>query len=166
MRNSLLLVGFLLAAAVPRARAEKGRADALKNVVNAFPALNPAADPDYMNEFGDPIPDQLAKCRYKPDETESIEKLVALFDQYISLDKQDKSGLLAAIKRDFPDMKTGDYLGLKMGIMAAPDVTKSALINESCPLLLKQHYDNGARRADLIKVIDQNRAALEAAKAK
>jgi hypothetical protein len=161
MRKNLLALA-VLAAASP-AFAEVGRADALKGIVGGFADANPAADPSYMDLIGDTLPEALSKCRYDAAETKSIERLVALFDKYITMDKQDKSGLRAAIRKEFPDMSFGDFVSLSAGIAAAPDVTKGALVSTSCPLLLQMHYRNGASKRDLADAIERERVRLESA---
>lgn len=164
------VAALALFAGVRRAAAEPGRYDALKALIDALPAQNPGADPDYMNTFGDNIPAQLTSCRWQPDEMEAIDRILALFDKHRTDDGYDKKGLIEDLGRlpDFAgrdkDPKARkDFSDLKFGIGIAPDMTKASLINADCRAMLRQHFDNGATRELLSGVLVHDKFGLDAA---
>ncbi len=165
--SAALLLGVAFAG---RAAAEPGRAAALTALVSALPDKNPNEDPGYLDVAGYTLPDQLAACRWDEAQTASIERLVRLFDKYITLDGGGKDALLKAIAQlpDFADkakdpQQAKNFAQLSLGVRLAPDMTKAHLVNEACKLLLRMHFDNGASKAQLADAVAKAKPALDAA---
>lgn len=170
MERLLFAVLLLLPCLADRAAAEPGRVAALNTLVAALPDKNPNDDPSYLDVISFTLPDQLASCRWDPSETAAIERLVKLFDKYITLDGGGKDALLKAIAQlpDFADKakdkeQAKNYSQLALGIRLAPDMTKAHLVNEACPLLIKMHFTNGASKAQLADAVAKAKAQLDAA---
>lgn len=172
MKNAALAVA-LLSIPAARAAAEPGRYAALKSLAAALPEKSASDDPAYLDAVaGFGLPDQLAACRWGAEETAAVERLVRLFDKYLTPTGGGKDALLKAIGQlpDFADRahdkrQEQNYAKLSLGIRLAPDITKAHLVNAACKTLLKTHFENGASRAQLAAAIDQNKAALDAAPA-
>jgi hypothetical protein len=170
MERILLAVLVSLPCLAIRAAAEPGRHAALSAMVAALPDKNPNDDPSYFDVIGYNLPDQLAACRWEPTQTKTIERLVKLFDKYITLEGGGKDELLKAIAQlpEFADKahdkeQARNYSQLSLGIHLAPDMTKAHLINEACPLLIKMHFTNGASKAQLADAVAKAKAQLDAA---
>ena len=67
------------------------------------------------------------------------------------------------IDKDKDPEQARNFARLSMGIRLAPDMTKAHLVSESCKLLLRMHYDNGASKTQLAAAVAKAKPALDAA---
>jgi hypothetical protein len=170
MKRMILIAAVAVFAAASRASAEPGRFDALKSLIDALPAQNPAADPDYLSTFGDNIPAQLTSCHWKPEEMDAIDRIIDVIQKHRNGLDYDKKAIIEDLGKlpDFADRDKDpkakkDFGELKFGIGIAPDMTKASLINADCRALLRQHFDNGATRDVLMGVLVHDKFGLDAA---
>jgi hypothetical protein len=170
--NAFLAAALLLTAAAPRARAEPGRAAALRALASALPEKNPRAGRGSLDAVETVSAEALATCRWNRSEMDSTDRLVRLFDRYLKEDGTGKDALLAAIRRlpDYADLdrdpaRRARYRQMELGVRLVPDITRARVVTRGCRALLRARFDAGETRDQLLRALDVRRAALEAAPA-
>jgi hypothetical protein len=134
--------------------------DCLQRLVMQLPEVNPQEDPQYEQGLppGSVLP-ALAACSLDDSEIPSLQQVIQVFT-----DAQVQRGGAAYVQKQLeqmPQVSADDRAKLVDGAGQDLDTTLRHLVDHNCRLLLKSHFDEGASRTWLLKMIALGRAPEE-----
>jgi hypothetical protein len=154
IRLALLCV-LLVACAVSTATADPIRPQCwscLQHLAMELPAVNPQADPTYEEGLtpGSVLP-ALTTCSLDDGELPVLRKIIQVFT-----DASVGGGGVAYVRQhleQMPEVKPADRAKLEDGARQDLQTTLRYLIDHNCRLLLKEHFDEGASREWILRMI-------------
>jgi hypothetical protein len=149
------LTALVLLIAVSSAVADPIRTqcwDCLQRLATQFPEVNPQEDPSYEQGLppGSVLP-ALTACSLDEKEIPDLQRIIKVFT-----DASVQGGGAASVQRQLeqlPQVSADDRAKLIDGARQDLDTTLRHLVDHNCRILLQSHFDEGASRAWLLKMI-------------
>lgn len=155
----LWLIPLVLRLAVSPARADPPRLqcwDCLQHLATELPAANPQEDPTYEQGLtpGSVLP-ALSQCSLDDSEIPDLKRIIQVFT-----DAQVNGGGATYVQKhleQLPQVSPDDRAKLVDGARKDLDTTLRHLVDHNCRLLLQSHFDEGASRTWLLRMINLGR---------
>ncbi len=130
-----------------------------------LPATNPDEDPLYEQGLtpGSVLP-ALAQCSLNDDEIPDLRQLIEIFTDALV-----KGGGTAYVRQhldQMPQLSADDRAKLMDGAAQSLDSTLRHLTDHNCRILLQSHFDEGASREWILRMIDLGKQTDTGASAK
>jgi hypothetical protein len=134
--------------------------DCLQRLAMQLPAVNPQEDPTYEQGLppGSVLP-ALTACSLDDSELPTLQQVIQVFT-----DAQVQGGGAASVQKrleQLPQVSADDRAKLVDGARQDLDTTLRHLVDHNCRILLQSHFDEGASRAWLLKMITLGRGPEE-----
>jgi hypothetical protein len=133
--------------------------DCLQRLAMQLPEVNPQEDPQYEQGLapGSVLP-ALSACSLNESEIPTLQEVIQVFT-----DAQVQGGPNYVHKRleQMPQISTDDRAKLVDGARQDLDTTLRHLVDHNCRILLQSHFDEGASRGWLLKMIALGRGPEE-----
>jgi hypothetical protein len=134
--------------------------DCLQRLAMQLPAVNPQEDPTYEQGLppGSVLP-ALTACSLDDGEIPTLQQVIQVFT-----DAQVQGGGAAYVQKRLeqtPQVTADDRAKLVDGARQDLDTTLRHLVDHNCRLLLQSHFDEGASRTWLLKMIALGRSPEE-----
>ena len=163
LREVIRLTTFALVLSGPPAVADPIRPqcwDCLQRLALQLPEVNPQEDPQYEQGLppGSVLPG-LSSCSLDDSETPTLQQIIEVF-----ADVQVRGGGAVYVQKrleQMPQVSADDRAKLVDGARQDLDTTLRHLVDHNCRILLQSHFDEGASRAWLLKMIDLGRGPEE-----
>jgi hypothetical protein len=127
--------------------------DCLERMATGLPAVNAQEDPSYEQGLtpGSVLP-ALANCSLDDGEIPTLQQIIKIFT-----DAQAENGGAGYVRdhlAQLPDVTADDRAKLVDGAKQDLDTTLRHLVDHSCRLLLQSHFDEGASRDWILRMIE------------
>jgi hypothetical protein len=126
--------------------------DCLQHLAMQLPAVNPQEDPQYEQGLtpGSVLP-ALAACSLDDSELPVLQQIIQVFTE--ASVQRGGAGYVQQHLEQMPQVSADDRARLVDGARQDLDTTLRHLVDHNCRLLLRSHFDEGASRAWLLKMI-------------
>lgn len=127
--------------------------ECLKRLAAELPAVNPQEDPTYEEGLtpGSVLP-ALATCSLDDSELPVLRQVIQVFTDALLGDGGPT--YVRSHLEQIPQLSAEDRAKLVDGARQSLDTTLRHLVDHSCRLLLRSHFDEGASRAWLLRMIE------------
>ena len=135
--------------------------DCLRRLTMELPVVNPQEDPLYEQGLspGSVLP-ALAQCSLDDSEISTLHTIIGIFtDAYVG------GGGVAYVREQLaqmPQVNIDDRTKLVDGATQSLDSTLRHLIDRNCRILLQSHFNEGATRAWILRMVEIGRVSTEA----
>ena len=151
--RAVTIVALLLVPTAPHADPIRPQCwDCLKRLAMDLPAVNPQEDPSYEQGLtpGSVLP-ALAACSLDEGEIPDLQMLIEIFSE------ASMNGGVRYVQQhleQMPRISAEDRAKLLDGARQDLSTTLRHLVDHNCRILLKAHFDEGASRAWLLRMMD------------